>query len=58
MMSVPQVKSVDWSPYIPTGSTFAVSAKVDHPQFRNTHYAAQVPLLHHHTYTRARSLCR
>lgn len=37
-----QIKSVDWRPYIPAGRTFAIVAKVDHPHFTNTHYAAQL----------------
>lgn len=39
-----QVKSVNWRSYMPTGRTFAISARVDHPEFKNTLYAAQVCL--------------
>jgi len=36
------MREIDWRPFIPSGCTFAVSAKVNDPHFSHTLYAAQV----------------
>ncbi len=40
------VKAVVWQNYIPSGKTFSITARVDHHQFNNSLYAAQVTLSH------------
>lgn len=35
-------RSIDWMPYFRKAQTFAIDANVDHPQLRNSLYAAQV----------------
>lgn len=37
-----EIRDFDWVPYIPAGKTFAIDPNVDHPQLRNSLYAAQV----------------
>ena len=36
------VREANWLPYIPSGKTFAIDANVNHPNLRNSLYAAQV----------------